>query len=101
MNASGCCHQDVPDPSPQGSRWRRVGRIASWIVPSVILAAMPKCPICVAAYVTLFTGCGVSLAAAGTARWLVMAGSLAVLAYLAVKGFGSALNRLPSRASNR
>jgi hypothetical protein len=56
----------------------------SWIVPGVVLAAMPKCPLCLAAYVALFTGFGISLAAAKFAWWLVAIGCVAVLAYLAV-----------------
>ena len=46
---------------------------------------MPKCPLCVAAYVALFTGVGVSVS---TARWiqiLMLAFCLISLAYLAVK----------------
>ena len=54
----------------------------SWIVPGAVLAAMPKCPLCLAAYVALFTGCGISLAAASFAWWFVAASCVGVLAYL-------------------
>jgi hypothetical protein len=63
---------------------RTVRRAVGWIVPSVVLAAMPKCPLCLAAYVALFTGFGISLAAASFAWWFIAIGCVAVLVYLAV-----------------
>jgi hypothetical protein len=80
---NGCCCQQNSNGAIAGRSWTRaVGRVVSWIVPGVVLAAMPKCPLCLAAYVALFTGVGISLAAAKVA-WLVMAiGCIAVLVYL-------------------
>ena len=43
---------------------------------------MPKCPLCVAAYVTLWTGLGLSFAAATSIRWSLLALSGACLIYL-------------------
>jgi hypothetical protein len=92
---TSCCSSDVatPETHPSGSAWRRVRSVASWILPGVILAAMPKCPVCVTAYVALFTGCGISLAAAGVARSLVVVGCIGFFAYLAVKSLGNVLSR--------
>jgi hypothetical protein len=83
MKNGSCCQKDSSD-SVVGRSWvRAAGRLVSWIMPSVVLAAMPKCPICLAAYVAIFTGFGISLAAAKFAWWSVAIGCLAVLIYLA------------------
>jgi hypothetical protein len=63
---------------------RTVRRAVGWIVPGVVIAAMPKCPLCLAAYVAIFTGFGISLAAASFAWWFVVATCTGVLAYLAI-----------------
>src|SRR3954453_20872498 len=81
---NGCCRDDR-SAAVAGRSWTRAARRAvSWIVPGVVLAAMPKCPLCLAAYFALFTGFGISLAAASFAWWLVAFGCIAVLVYLAV-----------------
>ncbi len=62
----------------------------SWIVPSIALAAMPKCPLCLAAYVAIFTGFGISIAAAKFAWWFIAMSCVAALLYLAaatLRGF--------------
>ncbi|MES2598066.1 MAG: hypothetical protein V4662_22220 [Verrucomicrobiota bacterium] len=33
---------------------------AGWIIPGVVLALMPKCPLCLAAWISLLLGIGVS-----------------------------------------
>ena len=64
---------------------RCAGEIAGWVVPSAVLALLPKCPMCVAAYVALATGFGVSIAAASYLRLSLLVACSAWLIYDAAR----------------
>jgi len=64
---------------------RRSGKVAGWIVPSAVLALVPKCPICIAGYLTLATGLGISISAAAYVRLGLVIGCSAWLLCVATR----------------
>lgn len=84
-----CCSQrEAPSAAPSSARSRvRRGAVGlvQWAIPVTILALVPKCPACVAAYVLLFTGVGLSLPAAAAVRWGLIAACVAILFLLLIR----------------
>lgn len=78
MNA--CCHAASQRKTP--TLLRRVREALAWVLPSAFLAFAPKCPACLAAYVTLWTGLGLSFSAATWLRWALLLGCVGALLYL-------------------
>jgi hypothetical protein len=67
---SACCDAASLRKTPT---WvRKVREIFAWVLPSAILVSVPKCPACLAAYVTLWTGLGLSLSAATYLRGVLL-----------------------------
>jgi hypothetical protein len=64
---------------------RRSVDLTAKITPVAILAVLPKCPACLAAYVALGTGIGLSLTAATYIRWSLLLLCVASLVYFAIK----------------
>jgi hypothetical protein len=73
MNA--CCHQSAA----------KSLSVAGWIVPAVVLALMPKCPMCLAAYIAFWTGLGLSVAAVANLRLLLIIACVISLVFVTVR----------------
>ena len=54
-------------------------RLAGWLLPGGLLVLMPKCPVCLAGYVAIFTGAGLSMAVAQGLRIAMIATFVASL----------------------
>ena len=64
---------------------RRSLGLTAKVIPGAILAVLPKCPVCLAAYVALGTGIGLSLTAATYLRLLLIVVCVASLIFFAAK----------------
>ena len=68
--------------SRRRSAFRAGVELAEWLIPSVLLVLMPKCPLCLAAYVALWTGIGLSFTAAAHIRAALIVLCVLSLAFL-------------------
>ena len=87
MATYACCHNGSTRIRPK-SKTRRVMATTKWIVPTAILAVMPKCTMCLAAYVALGTGLGISIP---VATWI--RGGLIVICIASLTWFAAASAR--------
>ncbi len=100
MNARHCCQIKTragDNARRPVSRLRRGREIAGWIVPTATLALLPKCPACVAAYVALATGIGISLPTATYLRAILVVLCVASLVFITAKR----LRRLIARGTSQ
>jgi hypothetical protein len=81
LQEPGCCCA-APSPLPRSNPWRRGLEVAEWAIPGALLALMPKCPVCLAAYVALGTGIGLSITVASYLRVVLLVACIASLSYL-------------------
>lgn len=83
---SDCCQKAARGRDPgslPASRWRRARTATGWLVPGITLVLIPKCPVCLAAYVALATGCGLSLPVAAFLRTTLLVVCVSALALVA------------------
>ena len=75
MSTPICCQN-------QSNFLRRAVGVWQWLLPTAILALLPKCPACLAAYVMLWTGLSLSLAIAGVVRTSLLMLCIAALVWV-------------------
>ena len=81
-----CCHETASR-RRGSSTSRRLLEGAGWMIPAGVLALLPKCPMCVAAYVAVGTGLTLSATSAGYLRLALLiacGGWLAVMALMLI-----------------
>ena len=93
---NGCCEAEART----GESNRRPGRrawnareVAGGIVSSVTLALLPKCPACLAAYIALASGIGISMQAAAHLRTGMVVLCAGALVFIVARRVASSLTR--------
>lgn len=76
----------------------RIFSFASWIVPSAILALLPKCPACVVGYVVIGTSVGSSIAGQAQLRMFLIIVAVVCFSYAGFRSLTYAVTRLARRA---
>lgn len=98
MGAHRCCGASTggsapalaTDVPPSRSVRRAIG---GWILPGTLLVILPKCPACLAAYIALGTGVGLSLSTAAYLRWALLILCLSSLSYFATTWVAAVIRR--------
>ena len=87
MNLHRCCtgRNRREHRPPHLTSIQRIRQVAQWFFPGALLVLMPKCPMCLAGYVALCTGVGMSFPAAANLRIVLLSLSAAALAGLMAK----------------
>jgi hypothetical protein len=81
MKTDRCCREN----SRAGTIARRCVDGFGWIIPGAILAIVPKCPMCLAAYIALWSGIGLSLSAATHLRVSLLILSVGLILFMTAR----------------
>ncbi len=78
MSAHACCGRKAA--APRRSFWKRT---SGGVLSGAVLVLMPKCPMCIAAYIAVAMGVGVSVSTAAYLRMGMIVLCVGSLLYLA------------------
>ena len=92
MKACPFCQDSTEVDTPKRSVVRRTSTIGQWLIPTAVLALMPKCPMCIAAYLAV-AGIGVSMPVAGWMRYGIIVGCVATLTWCAWRAIRRLIRR--------
>lgn len=81
MSTRRCCEAGPRPASPV----RRFLDVAGFAAPAAVLVLLPKCPACIAAYLAIGTGIGVTVATAFYLRILLLVVCVASLGYFVAR----------------
>lgn len=59
----------------------RLRSFLGWVFPSCLLMLVPKCPLCIAAYMAAATGIGISVSTAAGIRYALVAACVALIVF--------------------
>jgi hypothetical protein len=89
MNAGSCCNRRCSRSATPSRRYLDAG---GWAVSAAILALVPKCPLCLAMYMAVGLGVGISLPTATYLRFALILLCVASLAYFAARHLRESVN---------
>jgi hypothetical protein len=109
MNTSPCCRGaasgDTSQPlaasnrstlSPTPTFVGHVRGLTAGIIPGAVLVLIPKCPACIAAYIALGTGIGLSMSAATYVRIMLLLLCITAMTFFVAKYFRRLVGPLTS-----
>ncbi|HKV94825.1 MAG TPA: hypothetical protein VJW20_19935 [Candidatus Angelobacter sp.] len=72
-------------PKRSGRFFEHLREFAGWLLPGATLVLLPKCPLCLAGYIALGTGIGLSVSGATYLRLLLIGLCVITLFYIAIR----------------
>lgn len=79
---------------------RRCRDIGGWLLPTAILVVLPKCPACLAMYIAMGTGLGISIVTATYVHVVLVFLCVASLVYVTGKRVGKGGSRCEANTHN-
>ena len=93
LNQMRCCEPQSAACHRSAARyWRRWRSSGSCVGSGVMLLLLPKCPVCIAAYLTVWIGAGIAAPIAGHLRFAMAAIFVVSLVFLLTRRLMARLN---------